>query len=43
MMLPGIATIAPLYVMLNKVQIGDFNLRNSLMGVGLALRSVGDR
>ena len=37
LMLPAIATIAPLFVTLNQVQIGDFNLRNSLWGVGLAM------
>jgi len=43
LMLPSIATIAPLFVMLNRVQInaGDvtLNLRNSLLGVGLAMTS----
>ena len=39
LMLPSIATLAPLFVMLNKVTIGDFNLRNSLYGVGLAMLS----
>jgi arabinogalactan oligomer/maltooligosaccharide transport system permease protein len=39
MSFPSIATIAPLFVMLNKVTIGDFNLRNSLYGVGLAMLS----
>ncbi len=37
LMLPPIATIAPLFVMLNKVVIGAFNLRNSLIGVSLAV------
>jgi len=37
LMLPAIATIAPLFVMLNKVTIGTFNLRNSLFGVSLAV------
>ena len=41
LMLPSIATIAPLFVMLNGVQLewGDltFNLRNSLWGVGVAV------
>jgi arabinogalactan oligomer / maltooligosaccharide transport system permease protein len=37
LMLPAIATIAPLFVMLNKVVIGGFNLRNSLVGVALAV------
>jgi arabinogalactan oligomer/maltooligosaccharide transport system permease protein len=43
LMLPSVAALAPLYVLLNKVQftIGDvtFNLRNSLIGVGLAMLS----
>lgn len=42
LMLPSIATIAPLFVMLNKIQIGPApadSLRNSLLGVGLAITS----
>lgn len=39
LMLPSVAALAPLYVMLNKVVINDFNLRNSLWGVGLAMSS----
>lgn len=43
LILPNVATLAPLFVLLNKVQIplGEqtFNLRNSLIGVGLALLS----
>lgn len=49
LMLPGIATIAPLFVLLNKIVISgfeiggftfkDFNVRNSLLGVGLAMIS----
>jgi len=43
LMLPSIASLAPLFVLLNKVQftLGDvtFNLRNSLIGVGLAIIS----
>lgn len=43
LMLPSIATIAPLFVMLNRIQItlggAVFNLRNSLWGVGLAMAS----
>ncbi|HSH04428.1 MAG TPA: ABC transporter permease subunit [Anaerolineae bacterium] len=39
LMLPSIATIAPLFVSLNRISIGDFNLRNSLWGVGLAMTS----
>ncbi len=43
LILPGIATVAPLFVMLNRIVIDwgsiQFNLRNSLYGVGLALIS----
>lgn len=43
LILPNVATIAPLFVLLNKVQVplGDavFNLRNSLLGVAVALLS----
>ena len=44
LMLPPVATLTPLFVMLNRVQLdvpilGDFNLRNSLAGVGLAIIS----
>ncbi len=43
LMLPGAAQLAPLFVLLNKitVTIGDvtFNLRNSLLGVGIAMVS----
>src|SRR5438034_1099160 len=43
LMVPSVAALAPLFVFLNKIQIssGDFsfNLRNSLLGVGLALTS----
>jgi arabinogalactan oligomer / maltooligosaccharide transport system permease protein len=46
LMLPGIATIAPLFVLLNRVQVSDpntgkliFNLRDSLLGVGVAMIS----
>ncbi len=46
LMLPAVATIAPLFTMLNQIQFGDvrdggFNLRNSLWGVGLAMVSGG--
>ena len=52
LMLPSIATLAPLYVMLNKIQVPGFfmtagsnctpyTLRNSLWGVGLAMVSGG--
>jgi arabinogalactan oligomer/maltooligosaccharide transport system permease protein len=44
LMLPPVATLTPLFVMLNRIQLdvpilGDFNLRNSLAGVGLAIIS----
>lgn len=39
LMLPAVATIAPLFILLNQVKIGDFNLRTSLIGVGLAVVS----
>jgi arabinogalactan oligomer/maltooligosaccharide transport system permease protein len=39
LILPTVATLAPLFVLLNRIVIGDFNVRNSLLGVGLALLS----
>ncbi len=39
LMLPAVATIAPLFVSLNKIQVGTFNLRASLLGVALAVTS----
>lgn len=39
LMLPAIATLPALFVLLNKVTIAGFNLRNSLLGVGLAILS----
>lgn len=39
LMLPAVATIAPLFVSLNKIQVGTFNLRASLIGVALAVTS----
>jgi len=43
LILPSVATLAPLFVMLNRINIDigplQFNLRNSLWGVGLALTS----
>jgi arabinogalactan oligomer/maltooligosaccharide transport system permease protein len=43
LILPSVATLAPLFVMLNRMNIDlgalKFNLRNSLWGVGLALAS----
>jgi arabinogalactan oligomer/maltooligosaccharide transport system permease protein len=41
LMLPAIATVAPLFILLNRIQINigelSFNLRNSLMGVSIAI------
>lgn len=39
LLLPNVAYLAPLFVLLNRVVLGDFNLRNSLLGVGIALLS----
>jgi len=44
LMLPPVATLTPLFVMLNQIQLdlpllGAFNLRSSLLGVGLAIIS----
>jgi arabinogalactan oligomer/maltooligosaccharide transport system permease protein len=44
LMLPNVATLAPLFVLLNSVNLhlpflGDFNLRRSLLGVGFAVIS----
>jgi arabinogalactan oligomer/maltooligosaccharide transport system permease protein len=44
LMLPAVASIAPLFIMLNGVKLdlpilGQFNLRQSLLGVGLAIIS----
>ncbi|MEX1170165.1 MAG: ABC transporter permease subunit [Chloroflexota bacterium] len=44
LMLPPVATLTPLFVMLNQIQLdlpllGSFNLRASLLGVGLAIIS----
>jgi arabinogalactan oligomer / maltooligosaccharide transport system permease protein len=39
LMLPAIATIAPLFVLLNNIKIAGFNLRDSIPGVALALIS----
>jgi arabinogalactan oligomer/maltooligosaccharide transport system permease protein len=39
LMLPSVATIAPLFVLLNSIRFGDFILRNSIPGVALALIS----
>src|SRR5512137_1598729 len=37
LMLPAIGTIAPLFVLLNKVPLGGTTLRDSLLGVGFAI------
>ena len=39
LMLPSIATLPSLFVLLNRVVVGGFNLRNSLLGVGFAMIS----
>jgi arabinogalactan oligomer/maltooligosaccharide transport system permease protein len=44
LMLPNVATLAPLFVLLNSVRLdlpllGEFNLRQSLLGVGFAVIS----
>ena len=44
LMLPNVATLAPLFVLLNSIRVnlpilGEFNLRQSLLGVGLAVIS----
>jgi arabinogalactan oligomer/maltooligosaccharide transport system permease protein len=45
LMLPAVATLTPLFTLLNRFQfqdfpiLGTFNLRNSLLGVGLAIVS----
>lgn len=39
LMLPAVATLAPLFTSLNRVQFGTFNLRNSLLGVSIAVVS----
>lgn len=39
LMLPAVAAIAPLFLSLNSIRFGDFNLRASLFGVGLAVTS----
>jgi arabinogalactan oligomer/maltooligosaccharide transport system permease protein len=39
LMLPAVATILPLFLMLNGINVGEFNVRTSLIGVGLAVVS----
>ena len=35
-MLPGVATLAPLFVLLNSIEVGDDRLRETLFGLGIA-------
>jgi arabinogalactan oligomer / maltooligosaccharide transport system permease protein len=39
LMLPAVVSIVPLYIQLNQVHFGDFNLRRSLAGVSIAVIS----
>lgn len=39
LMVPAVATVAPLYVLLNQVRVGSFILRSSIAGVAMALVS----
>jgi arabinogalactan oligomer/maltooligosaccharide transport system permease protein len=39
LMLPAVVSIVPLYIQLNSIHIGDFNLRRSLAGVSIAVIS----
>jgi len=39
LMLPPVVSIVPLFIQLNQIEIGDFNLRRSLAGVGIAIIS----
>lgn len=39
LMLPSVATITPLFVLLNSIRIGGFSLRDSIPGVAMALIS----
>jgi arabinogalactan oligomer/maltooligosaccharide transport system permease protein len=39
LMLPPVVSIVPLYIQLNQITIGEFNLRQSLAGVGVAIIS----
>ena len=39
LMLPAVATLAPLFVSLNRITAGTFNFRASLLGVALAVTS----
>ena len=39
LMLPPVVSIVPLFIQLNQIEFGDFNLRRSLAGVGIAVIS----
>ena len=39
LMLPPVVSIVPLFIQLNQIVLGDFNLRRSLAGVGIAIIS----
>ncbi|MDQ3937206.1 MAG: ABC transporter permease subunit [Chloroflexota bacterium] len=39
LMLPPVVSIVPLFIQLNQIVLGDFNLRRSLAGVGVAIIS----
>jgi len=39
LMLPPVVSIVPLFIQLNQIEFGDFNLRQSLVGVGIAIVS----
>jgi len=39
LMLPPVVSIVPLYIQLGQFEVGDFNLRQSLAGVGIAIIS----
>lgn len=39
LMLPAVVSIVPLFIQLNGIRIGDFNLRRSLLGVSIAVIS----
>ncbi|MEP7379427.1 MAG: ABC transporter permease subunit [Chloroflexota bacterium] len=39
LMLPAVVSIVPLFIQLNQIRIGDFNLRRSLPGVSIAIIS----
>ncbi len=39
LMLPPVVSMVPLFIQLNQIEFGDFNLRRSLIGVGIAVIS----